>query len=46
MVIEAISLLHDDYKNKILEFDNILLEQNKYNKLRKEIEARRDEIRR
>lgn len=40
------SLLNDDDKDKILELANILLKQNKYNKLRKEIEARRSEIKR
>jgi len=45
-VIEVVSLLNNEDKEKILEFANILLKQNKYNKLRKEIEARRDEIKR
>lgn len=44
-VIEAVSLLNDEDKDKILELANILLKQNKYNKLRKEIEARRNEVR-
>ena len=44
-VIETISLLNDEDKKKILELANILLRRNKYNKLRKEIEARRSEIR-
>lgn len=45
-VMEVVSLLSDEDKMKILELANILLKQNKYNKLRKEIEARRDEIKR
>jgi hypothetical protein len=45
-VIETVSLLNDEDKDKILELANILLKQNKYNKLRKEIEARRSEIKR
>ena len=43
-VIEVVSLLNEEDKRKILELANILLKQNKYNKLRKEIEARREEI--
>jgi hypothetical protein len=45
-VMEIISLLSDEDKKKILELANILLKQNKYNKLRKEIEARREEVKR
>ena len=45
-VIETISLLSDEDKDKILELACILLKQNKYNLLRKEIEARRYEIKR
>jgi hypothetical protein len=44
--IDIISLLNDEDKKKVLELANILLKQNKYNKLRKEIEARREEIKR
>ena len=43
--MDVISLLNDDDKKKVLELANILLKQNKYNKLRKEIEARRNEVR-
>jgi len=46
LIIEKVSLLNNEDKNKILEFTNILLKQNKYNKLRKEIEDRRGEIKR
>ncbi|MEK7396966.1 MAG: hypothetical protein AAB116_08525 [Candidatus Poribacteria bacterium] len=45
-VMEVVSLLNDEDKKKILELANILLKQNKYSKLRKEIEVRRDEIKR
>jgi sialic acid synthase SpsE len=45
-VMEVVSLLNGEDKKKILELANILLKQNKYNKLRKDIEARRDEIKR
>ncbi|MDQ1328458.1 MAG: hypothetical protein QG641_1743 [Candidatus Poribacteria bacterium] len=45
-VIEVVSLLNNEDKKKILELANILLKQNKYNKLRKEIEARRNEVER
>ena len=44
-IIETVSLLNDEDKKKILELANILLKQNKYNELRKEIEARRNEVR-
>jgi len=44
--MEVVSLLNDEDKKKILGLANILLKQSKYNKLRKEIEARRDEIKR
>jgi len=44
-IIETVSLLNDEDKKKILELANILLKQNKYNELRKEIEARRSEVR-
>ena len=43
--MNVISLLNDEDKKKVLELANILLKQNKYNKLRKEIEARRNEVR-
>jgi hypothetical protein len=43
-MVEIISLLNDEDKNKLLEFANILLKRNKYIKLREEIEARRDEV--
>ncbi len=43
--MDVISLLNDEDKKKVLELANILLKQNKYNKLRKEIEARRNEVR-
>jgi len=42
--MEVISLLSDEDKKKILEMANILLKQDKYNKLRKEIEDRRNEV--
>jgi len=45
-VMEIISLLGDKDKEKILEFADVLIKQNKYNKLRKEIENRQDEIKR
>jgi hypothetical protein len=44
-VIEIVSLLNYEDKKKILELANILLKQNKYDKLRKEIETRRNEVR-
>ena len=43
-VIEKMTLLDNEDKNKILEFINILIKQSKYNKLRKEIELRRAEV--
>ncbi len=43
-VIDIISLLDDKDRKKLSEFANILINQNKYNKLRKEIESRRTEI--
>ena len=43
-VIDIISLLDDKDRKKLSEFANILINQNKYNKLRKEIESRRAEI--
>ncbi len=42
--IEIISLLDDKDKKKISEFARVLLRRKKYNKLRKEIDARRAEI--
>ncbi|MBM3211291.1 hypothetical protein FJZ33_03660 [Candidatus Poribacteria bacterium] len=43
-MLEIISLLDDEDRKKILEFANILLKRDKYNKLREEIEFRRDEV--
>jgi len=42
-VIKIISLLDDEDKKKLSESANILIIQNKYNKLRKEIKLRRTE---
>ena len=39
-----ISLLDDKDKKKVLEFANILIKQNKYRKLREEIDDRRNEV--
>ena len=43
---EIISLLNDEDRKKVLELANILLKQRKYNNLRKEIETRREEVKR
>lgn len=43
-VMEIISLLDDEDKRTLSEFANILVKHNKYNKLRKEIESRRAEV--
>lgn len=45
-LVEKVSLLDDEDRNKILELANILLKQSKYSKLRKEVEVRRNEIKR
>jgi len=43
-VMEIISLLRDEDKKKLSEFAAILLKQDKYTNLRKEIEMRRAQI--
>ena len=45
-VVEIISLLDGKDKKKVLDFANILIKRSKYNRLRKEIEHRRDEVKR
>jgi len=41
---EMVLLLDERDKKKVIEFINIILKQNKYRKLRKEIEKRRKEV--
>ncbi len=43
-VMNIISLLDDEDKNMLSEFVKIILKKNKYNRLRREIEDRRTEV--
>lgn len=43
-VIKITSMPDDEDKKELSEFADILVKQNKYSRLRKEIEIRRDEI--